>query len=154
TDSDAVELVLRTYASVFDHVAVWAVNFADILLVGFRDPEPALDLARIEQRFARADFRHGFDRLGIPELAPRPAHETLPLGVANAFARGDTGPVHSLYHPRLAFEAGRAFLVGGTGWLPFTGYGEPARVGAANSLLRRYLERYGADVPEAVRAAF
>jgi hypothetical protein len=152
TSPEAVELVLRTYASVFDHVAVWSVNFADILLLGFRDPELALDLGRLEQRFARADLRAGFEPLGIEDLPTLLAHETLPIGVANAADLA--GPVHSLYHPRLAYEAGRAFLVGDSAWLPFTGYGEPARVGAANSLLRRYLERFGGDVPEDLRARF
>ena len=49
------------------------------------------------------------------------------------------GPVHSLYAPKLGFAAGRGFFVGHEGPLPFTGYGEPAEVGAANSLLGRYL---------------
>jgi spermidine synthase len=152
TSPEAIGLVLRTYASVFEHVAVWAVNQHDLLLLGFRDAESALDLARVERRFARPDFRAAFEPLQITELPELLVHETLPLGVVHA--AGLSGPVHSLYHPRLAFEAGRAFLIGATGWLPFTGYGEPARVGAANSLLRRYLDQLGGDVPEALRARF
>jgi spermidine synthase len=152
TSPAAVELVLRTYASVFDHVAIWSVNNADILLLGFRDADAALDLARFEARFARADFSAAFARLRITELAQLLVHETVPLGVVNA--AGLSGPVHSLYHPRLAFEAGRAFVVGGAGTLPFTGYGEPARVGAAHSLLRRYLERFAGAVPDALRGRF
>ena len=149
TSPRAIELVLRTYASVFDQVAVWSVNHADILLLGFRDAESARDLARIEQHFARADFQAAFGRLGITGLGQLLVHETLPVGVVNASDL--TGPVHSLYHPRLAFEAGRAFLIGRNGWLPFTGYGEAARVGAANSLLHHHLERFGPGVPEVVR---
>ena len=76
-------------------------------------------------------------------------HETLPLGVVHAAALG--GPVHSLYHPRLSFEAGRAFFVGSTGSLPFTGYGEAAATGATNSLLKRYLEGLGGEIPERIR---
>jgi predicted membrane-bound spermidine synthase len=152
TSPEAVDLVLRTYASVFEHVAVWSVNPFDILLLGFRDAESALDLARVEQRFARADLRAAFEPLEISELAELLVHETLPLGVVGA--AGLEGPLHSLYHPRLAFEAGRAFLVGRSGVLPFTGYGEAARVGAANSLLPRYLERFDGKVPESLRAQF
>jgi hypothetical protein len=133
---------------VFDHVAVWSVNRQDLLLLGFRDPESALNLVQIEQRFARADFRAAFEPLKMPELAQLLAHETLPVGVVNA--AGLQGPLHTLYHPRLAFEAGRAFLVGGTGWLPFTGYGEAARVGADHSLLHRYLASFGDAVPEPI----
>jgi len=33
-----VELVLRTYASVFDRVAVWYTLGPDLLLLGFKDP--------------------------------------------------------------------------------------------------------------------
>ena len=48
--------------------------------------------------------------------------------------------------------AGRAFFVGNTATLPFTGFGEPAAVGARNSLLRRYAGRFGGRLPEAKRA--
>jgi spermidine synthase len=152
TSPAAVELVLRTYASVFDHVAVWSVNQADLLLLGFRDADAALDLARIEERFARDDFSAAFAKMRIFELPQLLVHETLPLGVANA--AGLTGPVHSLYHPRLAFEAGRAFVVGKAAVLPFLGFGEPARVGARDSLLQRYLERFAGAVPAPIRARF
>src|SRR5262249_45821424 len=85
TSPPAVELVLRTYASVFDHVAVWSVNHADLLLLGFRDADAtaALDLARVERRFARADFRAAFARLGIDGLGQLLVHEMLPLDVVN-----------------------------------------------------------------------
>ena len=152
TSPAAVELVLRTYVSVFDHVAVWSVNQADLLLLGFDDADAALDVARIEQRFARADFAAGFAPLRIAELPQLLVHETLPLGVANAL--GLDGPVHSLYHPRLAYEAGRAFVVGASAWLPFSGFGDAARIGAEHSLLRRYLARFAGVVPEPLRARF
>jgi spermidine synthase len=137
TNSDAVELVLKTYAAVFDQVAVWSANYADLMLLGFRDPDAALDLERLERRFARADLRAGFMRTGITDFAKLVAHETIPLGVANAATLA--GPIHSLYHPHLSHEAGRGFFIGGRGELPFMGYGEPAEVGAANSLMLRYL---------------
>ena len=35
--------------------------------------------------------------------------------------------------------------------MPFTGWGEPARIGTANSLLGRYLARFDGEVPEATR---
>ncbi len=150
TSPEAIELVLRTYASVFDHVAVWSVNFADILLLGFRDGASALDLARVEARFAQPDFRAAFARIELSELGELLAHETLPLGVVHGAAL--EGPVHSLYHPRLSHEAGRAFLIGNSGWLPFTGYGAAARAGAENSLVRRYFARFDGMVPEPLRA--
>jgi spermidine synthase len=136
---EAVALVLKTYASVFDHVAVWSTNYADGMLLGFQDPERALDLDRFDQRIARPDFAAVLERLGIRDGATLLAHEVLPIGVANAATL--PGAVHSLYHPLLSYAAGRAFFVGQRADLPFTGYGEPARVGADHSLLGRYLAR-------------
>ena len=136
-------LVLRTYASVFDHVAVWTVNYADVLLLGFRDPKWALDLDRLAARMQQPDFHAVLERFETPDLATLLAHETLPLGVVGAAAL--PGPVHSLYHPLLSFVAGRAFFTGSRGSLPFTGYGAPAEIGRANSLLRRYRARNGAE---------
>jgi hypothetical protein len=137
TNPEALELVLKTYAAVFDHVAVWSVNSYDRLLIGFRDPRAALDVERLDQRQHRRDFRTEFARLAIGDLSDLLAHETLPLGVVNATALA--GPIHSLYAPQLSYQAGRGFFVGRQGELPFTGYGEAAETGAANSLLRRYL---------------
>jgi spermidine synthase len=146
--SEAIALVLRTYREVFDHVVVWSVNHADYLLLGFRDSEFALDLERLERRMQRADFRAGLERSGITNLPSLLVHETLPLGVLHAAKL--EGPIHSLYHPRLSFESGRGFYAGKRGWLPFTGYGFAAELGAANSLLRRYLSRFDGGVPDAI----
>jgi hypothetical protein len=150
-DSDTIGLVLKTFASVFDHVAVWSTNRADLMLLGFRDPERALDVERLERRAQRPDFAAVLQRLGIGEFAALLAHEVMPLDVVRAAAI--RGPLHSLYHPRLNFQAGRAFFVGQSGELPFTGYGEPAEIGAVNSLVRRYFDRRdGADL-EPLRGA-
>jgi spermidine synthase len=136
-NSEVITLALKTFAAVFDHVAVWSTNAADLMLLGFRDPSHATDLARLERRLQRADFSAIAARLGIGDLGPLLAHETLPLGVLNTVDL--PGPIHSLYRPLLSFEAGRAFFVGQPGALPFTGYGSAADIGAANSLLARYL---------------
>jgi len=152
TNPEAIELVLKTYAAVFDHVAIWSTNSYDRLLIGFRDPRAALDVERLAQRFQRSDFRGEFARLGIADLPDLLVHETLPLGVVNATALA--GPIHSLYAPTLSFQAGRGFFVGHQGELPFTGYGDAAEVGAANSLLRRHLAAHeGERVALLARAA-
>jgi hypothetical protein len=122
---------------------VWSTNRADLMLLGFRDADLALDVERLDRRIRRPDFHSILERLGIVDLPMLLAHEAMPLGVVNAAAL--RGPIHSLYHPRLNFEAGRAFFVGHQGELPFTGYGEPAEVGAANSLVRRLVARSNGD---------
>jgi spermidine synthase len=149
-NSKAIALVLKTFASVFDHVAVWSTNHADLMLLGFRDADLALDLDRLERRAQRPDFHAVLDRLGIHDLPTLLVHENLPLDVVRVAAI--RGPIHSLYHPRLNFEAGRAFFVGDHGDLPFTGYGEAAELGTENSLLRRYLDRNDGRDPEVIRA--
>ncbi len=151
TSPAVVEMLLKTYASVFDHVSVWSVNQLDLMLIGFRDADSALDLARVEQRMNRPDFRAGLARLGIADPGSLFVHEALPVDVANAAQL--EGPVHSLYHPRLSLEAGRDFFVGARGALPFTGYGAAAEVGAQHSMLRRYLNEHNGDLAAQTREA-
>jgi hypothetical protein len=152
TDAASVELVLRTYVSVFDEVAVWYGTGPDLLLLGFSGSAEGLDLARLEARAAQADFAAGLRRSGVESFPELLAHELLPAGVLAA--SGLEGPIHTLYHPRLSHTAGRAFFMGARAFLPFTGFGEPARAGARNSLLRRYLARFGtAGAPDGVYAA-
>src|SRR5690606_2642145 len=92
----------------------------------------------------------GLRRCGVANLAELLAHEIVPAGVLAA--AGLTGPVHTLYHPRLSHSAGRAFFQGGVATLPYSGYGEPARIGARSSLLRRFLARHPGGAPDAVYA--
>jgi len=141
TDAEAVALVLRTYASVFDHVAVWYATGIDLLLLGFDSPQAALDLGRLEERAMRPDFRAGLERCGIDSLPALLAHELLPLGVLHATHL--EGPVHTLLHPRLSHAAARAFFAGQQGSLPDTASLEPERVGALHSLVLRFAAQRG-----------
>jgi spermidine synthase len=147
TSSAATEIALATYAAVFDHVAVWSTNYSDRLLIGFRDANAALDVERLARRLQRPDFSAVFARLGIRDLPALLVHETLPIGVVDA-AEFD-GPIHSVYAPKLAFEAGRGFFVGHQASLPFTGSGDAAEIGADHSLLRRYLDGLQGDALDA-----
>ncbi|UCE84566.1 MAG: fused MFS/spermidine synthase [Deltaproteobacteria bacterium] len=152
TDPAVVSLVLRTYASVFDAVGVWYSVGPDLLLLGFNDPERALDLARFERRAQRADFEAALRRFGIESLPELLAHELLPIGVLRAASL--EGDVHTLYHPLLSHRAARAFFRGGRARLPATVTPAAAATGARNSLLRRHLTQYGGAVPDRVREAY
>jgi spermidine synthase len=152
TSTETLALALRTYAAVFEHTAVWYTLGTDLLLIGMRDAETALDLDRIAARLARSDFRAGFARAGIESLPELLAHELLPLGVVHAAEL--RGELHTLLHPRLSDLAARAFFVGEEAFLPAalrSGL-EATRAGARSSLLARYLARFGAAVPDAVWA--
>ena len=136
TDPTTIGLVLRTYAAVFDHVAVWYPLSTDVLLLGIDDPSAALDLQRLALRAARPDFQAGFGRAGLDGIAALLAHEVWPLGVLHALDM--KGPIHTLLHPRLSHAAARAFFVAKEGPLPPSATTAAAEVGARNSLLRRY----------------
>lgn len=142
-DSSVIELVLRTYASVFDEVAVWWTLGPDILLLGFRDPDVAraTDLARLERRAAEPDLAAGLKRSGIGSTAALLAHELLPAGVVNAAKF--PGDVHTILHPVLSYRAGRAFFRGQQAEMPDTVTPELMQVGAERSLLRRWLATKG-----------
>jgi spermidine synthase len=139
TDDETIEMVLKTYVSVFDHVAVWYGKTFDLILLGVTDPETAVDLDRLAERAARPDFAAGLERCGIYNLQRLLAHELLPMGVINATAL--SGRIHSLLHPRLSHIAARGFFRHGEGDLPVTALPAPARVGARNSLVRRLADR-------------
>jgi predicted membrane-bound spermidine synthase len=151
TDDESVQLVLRTYNSVFDHTAVWYTLLADLLILGINDPDTALDVDRIAQRAALPDFAAGLKRSGIESPEALFAHELLPLGVIRAAAL--EGPLHTILHPRLNHQAVHGFFLGKQAELPFTGFGRPAAVGRENSLLLRRMARYKGKPPVEVRKA-
>jgi len=145
-DSEVVELVLRTYASVFDHVAVWYGVGPDLILLGFQSPEHALDLRRIMARTAEPDIAAGLRRSRVQSFPALLAHELLPLGVVNAAHL--TGDVQTLMHPVLSQRAARAFFRGQQAELPPTIRRAPAAIGAENSLLRRYAALSGGKLSD------
>ena len=151
TDSASVELVLRTYASVFEHVSVWSGSANDLLILGFREVGPAVDYLRLISRAKQADFKAALARMRINSIPELLAREIIPVGVLHAVDL--QGPLHTLYHPRLSDLAGRGFFRRETAELPFTGFGEAARIGARNSLLHRYTSYIGEQLSDQERAA-
>jgi SAM-dependent methyltransferase len=149
SDEETLALVLRTYAEVFDHVAVWYTLGIDLLLLGFDDPDRALDVAALEARAARPDFAAGLARAGVPSFPALLAHELLPLGVV----RRGPGPVHSVLHPILADRAARAFFRGETARLPLFTDATSAAIGARSALFTRFAALHGAADRAAREAA-
>jgi predicted membrane-bound spermidine synthase len=150
TDFATMSMVLRTYAAVFDQVAVWAASRTDLLLLGFAEPDRAVDHFRLAERAERPDYQAALRRAGVESFAALLAHEVLPFGVVHA-ARLRSA-IHTLYHPRLSYVAGRAFFVGSDADLPFTGSRQAAAQGTKNSLLRRYTAQLGGRLPEPQRS--
>ena len=147
SNNRTVQLVLQTFTEVFGHVSAWRSQSTDVLLVGMRDGPDELDLGRLERRFERPDFRAPLEQIGIRALPELLVHESVPIGVLNE-NRLAGAPEHSLFHPRLSYEAGRAFFVGKGARLPFLAYGRALSDGPERSLLRRYLSRFaGGEIP-------
>ena len=138
TDAASLELVLRTYRRVFPRVRVWYGAGADLLLLGFADGRPP-SLEEVEERIARPALAAGLARAGVDGLAELLAHELFPGGVVEALEL--SGPVHTLYHPRLTHQAGIAFYQGLSAPLPFSGVGSARERGQRGSLLAALLAR-------------
>jgi spermidine synthase len=151
SDTEVVELVLRTYAAVFPQVSVWFTLGPDLLLLGFDRADRALDVAALEARFRRPDFAAGFARVGIDDFAQLLAHEILPLGTLHALAL--PGEIHTLRHPILSHRAARAFFRGRPADFPALVLPEQARIGERNSLLRRHAGQGDGLAEDALEAA-
>ena len=147
SDVEVVSLVLRTYARVFPHVSVWFTLGPDLLLLGFDEPQRALDLTALQKRFLQPDFAAGFARAGIENFPQLLAHELLPLGALHAVEL--EGQIHTLRNPILSYRAARAFFLGKQAWMPPLSSPVHREVSLRNSLLRRYAEA-GEALPEDV----
>jgi spermidine synthase len=150
SDVDVVSLVLRTYASVFPHVSVWFALGADLLLIGFDQPERALDVDALAERFAQPDFAAGFERVGIESFPQLLAHELVPLGTLHAVEL--EGEIQTLRHPILSYRAAWAFFLGRRSWLPSLSSPAHRELSLRNSLLHRYAAG-GEALPERVLEA-
>ena len=139
TDREVVNLILRTYASVFPHVSVWYMTGPDLLVLGMDRPGRALDVRALESRFRQPDFAAAFGRVEIDRFPQLLAHELIPLGTLHAEEL--EGPIHSLRRPILSDLAARAFFVGAKVGVDAFMSENHQKVSVGNSLLRRYAGR-------------
>jgi spermidine synthase len=143
TDEEVVNLILRTYASVFPRASVWYTGPRDLLLLGMNQSDRALDVRALESRFRRPDFAAAFGRVEIDRFPQLLTHELIPLGTLHAEEL--EGPIHTLRRPILSDLAARSFFYGGSAARvdPYMSENHQ-KVSVGNSLLRRYAG--GADV--------
>jgi spermidine synthase len=155
SDDATLALVLRTFRSEFRTAAIWYGNGPDLILVGMGPNTPEPSVASVARRAQRPDIAAGLRRAGIRGPLELFAHELLPTGVLRQIPM--EGPLHGLYRPRLNTAAARAFFVGASAQLPFSGLGPTARLGAERSLfaqLRRQRAEGGGALRETEWAAF
>jgi predicted membrane-bound spermidine synthase len=145
---EALALVLRTYASVFESVAVWRGLGPDLIVLGWSGSRQP-DVTRLETRMRQPGYAAELARVARDAPLALLSHEVLPLGVVHA-ALGQ-GETLSLLHPRLSYRAGIDFFVGAAAQLPSTVHLDVARVAVRNSLLRRYLAHRGDQLTDEER---
>ena len=145
-DEAAVEIVARTYSSVFDDIAVWFTKGPDILLMGLNSPGGYPDLETIRARAAQPDFAAGLARCGAKTFPEVLAHELLPPGLLRA--GHVAGELHTLRRPILSQEAARAFFAGRRVDLPRLAGGPDANGSRPRALLAQ--EIGDGPIPEQV----
>ena len=144
-----MSVIMRTYTSVFDDVAIWFTLGPDLLLIGFTDGD-ADPFPRLMARASSPPYRAGLARAGVEGTAALLAHELVPRGVLRGHK--NDAQVHTLLHPILSDRAARAFFAGGAVGLPSFAHLRQARVGERNSLLRRYVRENGGALKSGDRA--
>ena len=105
--------VIATISSVFPSVTVWNMDDSDLLIVAQASPDPADGAAlhaRISARLAEPAVARSLSRLRISNPAAVLSLQSLDDPTTQAIAQ--TGDLLSVYHPRIEYEAPRAFFAG------------------------------------------
>lgn len=119
TDDETLNLVLRTFTSVFPFVSIWRPGLSDLALVGSAQPfEP--DMGSWLRRFEEPSIKSDLGRIEIDRPVQLLAREVI-SGRNGAFIVPPEGPVHSDFFPELEFRAQKAFFVkrGASAWTRF-----------------------------------
>lgn len=104
-----VNLVLRTFGSVFPHMEIWDSGSGDLILLGSLKPwssDPSVYRRLFERQLPRKDF----ELVGIK--SPEALWARQLASQRTAFAIADHGPIQSDLFPILEYEAPRAFFIG------------------------------------------
>jgi predicted membrane-bound spermidine synthase len=104
-----VELVLRTFCSVFPYVEIWDPGSGDVVMLGSMQPwQSSPDIFR--QSFTLAGVKSDLAVIGIQSPEALLARQLA--SQRTAFAIAEEGPIQSDLFPILEYAAPRAFYVG------------------------------------------
>src|SRR5437867_4042729 len=106
-----VDLVLRTFGTVFPYLEIWDSGSGDVVLLGAKTPWPCT-LQRLQIVFDREQPRKDLQAIGIQNASALLARQLA--SQRTAFAIASEGPVQSDLFPILEYEAPRAFYIGKT----------------------------------------
>ena len=104
-----VNLVLRTFGSVFPQMEIWDSGSGDLILLGSLEPW-ASNPSIYRRVFERPVPQKDFEMIGI--TSPEALWARQLASQRTAFAIADSGPVQSDLFPVLEYEAPRAFYIG------------------------------------------
>jgi predicted membrane-bound spermidine synthase len=109
-----VELVLRTFDSVFPFVEIWDTSTGDIVMLGSMQPWPS-NAEVFKQSFVLPGVRSDLARIGI--LSPEALWARQLASQRTAFAIVGDGTIQSDLFPVLEYSAPRAFYIGNSATL-------------------------------------
>ena len=107
-DDSVLELVMRTFNSVFPNMEIWDVGEGDIVLLGSGRPWKS-DTDVYQSVFKLDEPRHDLDSIGLKSPAAILARQFA--SQETAFALPDAGLVQSDNHPVLEYVAPRMFYI-------------------------------------------
>jgi predicted membrane-bound spermidine synthase len=123
TQDDMVQLVLRTFSSVFPYVEIWDAGAGDIVLIGAMQPWPTGPEV-FRQSFAIDRVRTDMWMINVESPEALLARQLA--SQRTGFAIADKGPIQSDLFPVLEYAAPRAFFLG-NGSKVLWGYDERTR---------------------------
>jgi predicted membrane-bound spermidine synthase len=106
-----VEMVMRTFGTVFPVVEIWDANDGDLILLGSKQPWKS-DRAVYQRIFALEQPRRGLEKIGLTTPAAILARQFA--SQRTAFAMTGAGPIQMDDFPVLEYTAPQAFYIGRT----------------------------------------
>jgi len=108
-DDDTLRLILRTFASVFEHVTLWKTLSEDVLILGSSAPLD-LNFNSVIERFNRDQVRKDLQRIEIGSL---PTLFSLQIASDSTVRKmAGRGRLNEDHYPILEYDAPKAFFLG------------------------------------------
>jgi spermidine synthase len=138
TTDRTVELVLRTFSSVFPYMSVWQPAMGDFILVGSTQPM-MVNIDAMERRYADPLVHTDLARAGLFSFTTILAREII-SEQNGLFVVPPDGPVHSDYFPELEYLAQKGLFLNrmASGWRHFREDFSPRATTLFGQFLRQY----------------
>jgi hypothetical protein len=116
-DNDTLRLILRTFASVFEHVTLWKTLSEDVLILGSSAPIN-LNFSRVDERFNSDQVRQVREDLQRIEIGSLPTLLSLQIASDTTIRKmGGRGRLNEDHYPVLEYEAPKAFFLGSVAYV-------------------------------------